>query len=199
LNYIQKYIKDYGRLVDPLYSLLKNSKLNLEWDTTHQNILKLIQSFISPEEYLKHYDSERQLVMFTDASETAIGGHLDQTRKTIQNSADFDSLESKTILFFTQILTPAQRNYSTIEKEFFAIYVGLQKFRYLIRGSSKTLLIVTDHSNIVQFEKYNLQRKRHFTWSEEINSHPCNIYHVKGQNNGFADGLSRMLTTNEEQ
>jgi Reverse transcriptase (RNA-dependent DNA polymerase) len=30
LNYIQNYIKDYGRLVDPLYSLLKNSKLNLQ-------------------------------------------------------------------------------------------------------------------------------------------------------------------------
>jgi RNase H-like domain found in reverse transcriptase len=120
LNYIQKYIKDYGRLVDPLYSLLKNSKLNLEWDTTHQNTLELIQSRISPEEYLKHYDSERQLVMFTDASETAVGGHLEQTCETIQNLADLDSLESQTILFFSRILTPAQRNYSTIKKELFA-------------------------------------------------------------------------------
>jgi hypothetical protein len=76
MNYIEKYIKDYGPRIDRLYSLLKNSKLNLESDTTHQNTLKLIQSRISPEEYLKHYDSERQLVMFTDASETAVGGHL---------------------------------------------------------------------------------------------------------------------------
>jgi RNase H-like domain found in reverse transcriptase len=110
-----------------------------------------------------------------------------------------DSFKSETILLFSQILTPAQRNYSTIEKELFAIYVGLQKFGYLIRGSLKTLLIVTDHSNIVQFDKYNLRRKRHFTWSEEINSYPCKIYHVKGRNKGFADGFSRMLTTNEQQ
>jgi hypothetical protein len=45
-------------------------------------------------------------------------GHLEQTRKTIRNLADFDSLESETILFFSHILTPAQRNYSTKEKEF---------------------------------------------------------------------------------
>jgi hypothetical protein len=51
----------------------------------------------------------------------------------------------------------------------------------------------------VQFEKYNLRRKQNFTWGEEINSHPCKIYHVKGQNNGFAEGLSPMLTTNEQQ
>jgi RNase H-like domain found in reverse transcriptase len=100
---------------------------------------------------LKRYDSERQLVMSTNASETAVGGHLEQTCKTIQNLAGFDYLESETILFFSQILTPIQRNYSTIEKEFFAIYVGLHKFGYLISGLSKTLLIVTDHSNIVQF------------------------------------------------
>jgi hypothetical protein len=31
------------------------------------------------------------------------------------------------------------------------------------------------------------------------NSHPCKINHVKGQNNSFADGLLRMLTTNKEQ
>jgi hypothetical protein len=51
----------------------------------------------------------------------------------------------------------------------------------------------------VQFEKFNLRRKRHFTWSAEIKSHPCKIYHVNGQNNGFADGLSHMLTTYEQQ
>jgi RNase H-like domain found in reverse transcriptase len=90
----------------------------LECDTTPKNTLKLIQSHISPEEYLKHYHSERQLVMISDSSETAVGGHLEQTRKTIQNSADFNSLESKTILFFSQILTPAQRNYSTKKKNY---------------------------------------------------------------------------------
>jgi RNase H-like domain found in reverse transcriptase len=113
--------------------------------------------------------------------------------------ADFDFLESETILFFSQILTPAQRKYATIVRKLFSIYVGLQKFGYLIRGLSNTLLIVTDHSNMVQFKKFNLRRKRHLTWSEEINSHPCKIYHVKGQNNGFADGFSCMLTTNKEQ
>jgi RNase H-like domain found in reverse transcriptase len=85
-----------------------------------------------------------------------VGGHPEQTGKTIQNLADFNSFESETILFFSQILTPAQPNYSTMEKELFAIYVGLLKFGYLIRGSSKTLLILTDHSNIVQFDKYSL-------------------------------------------
>ena len=72
----------------------------------------------------------------TDASDTAIGGVLDQK----------DRQGPYVIYFISKNLTPVELNYTVTEKEFLVVVYSINKFRHYITGCK--FFVHTDHSAI---------------------------------------------------
>jgi len=117
--------------------------------------------------------------MFCDASDIGIGGVL------LQNG--------KIVGLYSKKLNDTECNYTTVEKELYAIIKSLEKFKNITWGNN--INIYTDSRNILSLkEGYNKRIQR---WKLLLNEYDYELIHVKGQNNAIADELSRSYVKNE--
>ena len=86
-------------------------------------------------------DESSPIRLYTDASDYGIGGVLFQ----VVND------EWKPIAFISKFLSASQINWSTIQKEAYAIFYCCQQLDYLIRDRKFT--IHTDHINLTYMKK----------------------------------------------
>jgi hypothetical protein len=95
---------------------------------------------------LFHPEKEGTYVLYTDASDVAIGG-VD---------------EYKPISYVNRTLKGAERNYFTSEKEILAVVYALGKFRYYLYG--KKFEIHTDNQSLSHMLKCRLGSARMTRW-----------------------------------
>lgn len=118
----------------------------------------------------------------TDASDIAAGAVLQQL---------IDD-EWQPISFFSRTLSPAERHYSTFDRELLAIYLSIKHFLHFIEGRS--FYILTDHKPLTfslssTSEGYSPRQIWHLDF---ISQFTTDIRHIKGHNNSAADALSRI-------
>lgn len=111
-NYYRKFIKNYSEISLPLTRLL-SKKVEFQWTKECQDAFNLLRNAISENAVLSFPQFEKTIYLHTDASNYVIGAVLSQYDK--ENNL-------QPITFDGKKLNPAQRNYATIEKEFYAIY-----------------------------------------------------------------------------
>ena len=78
---------------------------------------------------LRFLDHQKSIHTYTDASKYQLGATIKE-----------DNLP---IAYFSRILTPTQRQYSTMEQEMLAVVEVLKEFRKFLLGA--TIVIFTDH------------------------------------------------------
>ena len=81
----------------------------------------------------------------------------------------------------------AQHNYTTTEKELLSIVETLKEFRNILLGHHIT--VYTDHKNIT-YKIFNTERV--MCWRLILEEFGPELKYVKGENNVFADALSRL-------
>ena len=94
----------------------------------------------------------------------------------------------------SKMLSERERDWTTIQKECYAIVYAFHKFYYLIRDRKFTLQ--TDHKNLIHMETEtdaNVVR-----WKMTIQEFDCDIEHIPGVDNIVADGFLRLLPMHEE-
>jgi hypothetical protein len=85
------------------------------------------------------------------------------------------------IRFLSRSLAKAQLDWSTPEKECFAIWYTLQQLSHLLQDAH--FVIHTDHDNLL---------REYSTGWRIMQKFGCTIVHVKGEDNVVADSLSRL-------
>ena len=136
--------------------------------------------------HLYYPDNSLDWFLYTDASDKAVGGVL------IQRTHDN---QQQIIAFVSKKLSKAAVNWSTFEKEAYGMFYAVQHLQNFLMG--KYFVLFTDHRNLVWIEASivpKIIRIRLF-----LQSFDFKILHIAGNENIFADWLSRMdLTSNDD-
>ena len=96
------------------------------------------------------------------------------------------------VAYFSKKFSPAQKNYSTIEKELLALILGLQHFSFYLCPGDGPIVIYSDHNPLRYLSKFREKNQRLTRWSLYLQEFSLEIKHIKGKENVIADFLSRM-------
>jgi len=157
----------------------KGSPNRLEWGTPQENAFESLKSHIACPPVLRLPDFSKEFVLQTDACNDGIGGLLLQQEGNIKHP----------IAFASKKLLSRERNYSTIEKECFAIVWAVQKFQNFLYG--KWFILETDHQPLQYLGKAQFQNSRLMRWALSLQPYRFTIKSIKGKENVGADFLSR--------
>ena len=119
--------------------------------------------------------------MQVDASDVGIGAVLLQES---QQGVDHP------VSYYSQKFNNHQANYSTSEKEAFALLLALQHFDVYLSAAVAPVEAFIDHNPLVFIHKIKNKNLRLLRWSLALQEYHLIIWHVKGKDNIIADALS---------
>lgn len=135
-GYYRRFIPDFSKTSKPLTSLLKKDEAFV-WTETQEEAFLTLRNQLCADPLLQYPDFTKPFIITTDASGYAIGGILSQG--TIG--------KDRPIAYTSRLLSAAEQNYSTIEKQLLAIVYSVNHFRPYVYGNKFSL--VTDRKPLV--------------------------------------------------
>ena len=140
LTYYGRFLPNRSMVLAPLYTLLR-AKVPWMWTTVEAAAFKASKQLLSSQ-CLFHYNRHEEVVLSCDASAYGIGSVL---------SHRFKDGTEKPIGFVSRTLSPAERNYSQLEKEGLACAFGIKRFHSYLFGRHFYLCI--DHKPLLTLFK----------------------------------------------
>ncbi|GFX77408.1 retrovirus-related Pol polyprotein from transposon 297 [Trichonephila clavipes] len=126
-------------------------------------------------------------IIRTDASSYALGAVL------LQGESPTDE---QPVEYASRLLSSAEKNYSTTEREALAVVWALNKFRGYIEGAEIT--VASDHQPLKWLMNLTSPTGRLAQWALQIQSYNLKIDYFSGKCNFIADMLSRPEYSDEE-
>ncbi|GFT77331.1 retrovirus-related Pol polyprotein from transposon 17.6 [Trichonephila clavipes] len=117
-SWFRRYVLNFADIARPLSSLTKK-KVQWHWGPEQQESFETLKMRLVTSPILKQADGSKLLTIRTDASNYALGAVL------LQGSGP----DEHVIEFASRLMIPAERNYSTTEREALAVVWALEKFR----------------------------------------------------------------------
>jgi hypothetical protein len=178
-NYYRRYIKDYSLIAAPLLELLKQN-VAFAWNNITQHAFDKLKEYLVSAPILGYPNFKVPFKLTCDASDFGISAILSQ---------DFNDHEV-VISYASRSLTPAERNYSTTERECLAVVWGVEHFRHYLMGTQFT--IYTDHIALQWLQNTKTSSKRLLRWSLKLSEYNYTITYRAGKAIPHADALSRI-------
>ena len=130
-------------------------------------------------------DFRQQFILYTDASDTAIGGILGQ----------FQDGQERVICYWSRQLQKEECKYSTIEREALAAVSAVKEFYpYLYVFSFK---LITDHNPLTSLKGLKDVGGRLTRWMIFLQQFDFQVEYKPGKNHQNADALSRIPSTEQ--
>ena len=179
-TYVSRFIANFSEKTAELRELLKGNK-KFEWTEKHQKSFNLLKQELSCDTVLAFYDPTKEVRLVTDASGHALGGVLLQKEST--------QGVYRPICYISRTLTPAELNYSSIEKEALGLVWGIEKLHLYLYG--KSFEVVSDHKPLKFIFSPNAKlNPRIARWQIKLQAYQFKVLYEKGETN-IADFLSR--------
>lgn len=179
-GYYRQYAEKFSDKMEPL-----NERIRMRtffWGEKEEEAFNIVKDQYRENRLLILFDHEKQIWVHADASDYAIGSVISQLD---------EKGRLRPVQFYSRKLLPAERNYSTPDKELLAIVATLKKFRHYLQGTKYPVIVKSDHQNLKTFTTTKILNARQARWAEELSSYDFVIEHVKGKENVVADALSR--------
>ena len=185
-GWFRRFIHRYAHKALPLTNLTKD-KVKFEWGLEAEQAFQDLKAALVSPEVLQVPDPTKSFILRTDASDVAIGAVLLQDQ----------GHGVKPCAYLSRKLQPAERNYSTYDKECLAIFYALEAWSIYLEGNTFTL--ETDQAAIEFLQSQKRLSRRQARWMEVLQSYDCTIRHIRGVDNVIADGLSRRADHYDEE
>ncbi|XP_037877338.1 uncharacterized protein K02A2.6-like [Bombyx mori] len=185
INFYRRFLPNAAQVQAPLNALLVGSVKGAQPVVIEGKSLQAFQdckTSLCNAALLAHPDTQAKLSLVTDASDSAIGGVLQQLK-----GGDWQPLA-----FFSRKLSPSQSKYSPYDRELLAIYESIKYFRHMLEATNFT--VYTDHKPLCyafQQPKHNCS-PRQYRHLDFISQFTTDIRFVSGKDNLVADTLSRI-------
>lgn len=185
-NFYHRFMPHAAHHQGPLQSLIsgnrKNDKTPVTWTPSAEAAFNQCKQDLINATYLSHPDPFAEIVLTTDASDSAVGAVLQQKING----------HLRPLGFFSKRLSPAQIKYSTYDRELLSVELGIKHFRYMVEG--RDFEIQTDHKPLIFAfsKKHDQSSPRQIRQLDFISQFSTNIKYVPGDQNTAADCLSRI-------
>ena len=187
VNHYGKFIQFLSDLSAPLNRLLRKDT-PWRWSRECQRSFQEIKEALISTKVLAHYDSKLQIGLARDASAVGVGAVLFHR---------YDDGTERPVAYASKSLTPAEKNYSQIEREALSIIYGVKKFhhQYLY---GRNFLLLTDHKPLLTIfgEKKGIPvmaASRLLRWAIILAAYSYTIEDIPTKEHGNADCLSRTI------
>ena len=149
LNFYRRFIPNCAQTLLPLTDLLSGKakpQTPIPWTPTTAAAFEKSKTCLAQASLLRHPHPEAATCIATDASNVAVGAVLQQ----------FINGNWAPIAYFSRKLQPAERKYSTFDRELLAVYLAIRHFRHFVEG--RTFHILTDHKPLTYSLQTNADR-----------------------------------------
>jgi hypothetical protein len=176
-GFYRRFVKDFGSIAALLNELTKKD-MPFTWGDAQQDAFLLLKDRLTHAPLLQLPDFNKTFELECDASGIGLGGVLLQ--------------DGKPVAYFSEKLSGPSLNYSTYDKESYALVRTLETWQHYLWP--KEFVIHSDHESLKHIRIQAKLNKRHAKWVEFIESFPYVIKHKKGKDNVTADALSHRYT-----
>jgi hypothetical protein len=170
----RRFVKDFSTIATPLNGLTKKG-VPFSWGTWQENAFNMLKDKFTHAPLLHLFDFNKTLELECDTSGIGLGGVLLQERKHVAH--------------FSEKLSGPVLNYSTYDKEWYALVRWLETWQHYL--CPKEFYIHSDHESLKHIRSQGKLNRRNANWVELIESFSYVIKHKKGKKNVIVDALSR--------
>jgi ribonuclease HI len=181
-GFYHKFIKNFAKLTLPISELLKK-ETKFKWSDECQQAFEKIKEEFQKANTLAFPDPDKAYLLYTDASDHAIGATLNQLD---------DHGNLALLACFSKKLGPAEINYGAHEKELMALIQALTYWRHYLLGASQGCTCFTDSTAVSWIFTHPKLSRRQARWLELLEEFmpSLTVKHIKGATNAAADALA---------
>ena len=176
-SFYRRFVKDFSTIAAPLNAIVKKDVV-FKWGEEQQKAFESLKEKLTNAPILTLPNFTKTFEIECDASNVGLRAVLLQ--------------EGHPIAYFSEKLNRSHLNYSTYDKELYALVRALHNWQHYL--FPKEFVIHSDHESLKYLKSQNKLNKRHAKWVEFIEQFPYVIKHKQGKNNVVADALSRRYT-----
>ncbi|KAK1797203.1 hypothetical protein P4O66_008285 [Electrophorus voltai] len=184
MNFYRRFIKNFSTLAAPLITLTRKASGPCCWSTKAQQAFDELKCCLIKAPILQLPDAELPFVVEVDTSEVGDGAVLSQ-----------QSGEDKKLhpcAYFSQHLSPAERNYDVGNRELLAVKLVLEEWRHWLEGAKHVFLVWTDHKNLAYIQQAKRLNRRQARWGLFFARFDFTISYWLGTKNIKPDALSHQ-------
>lgn len=182
-SWFRKFIPDFAKVAEPLTRLTKKSYV-WEWSLEQSKAFESLKKLLTTSPILVQADYTKPFLLRTDSSNYALGAAL------LQGESPHDE---HPIEYASRLLTTAEQNYSTTEREALAVVWAVERFRGYIDGHP--VRVMNDHQPLKWLFSLKSPSGRLVRWAIKLQAFDLRIEYTPGKANVLADTLSRPATS----
>ena len=179
VNYNRRFIQSYSEICAPL-NRMTSTKIPFSWTEEEQKAFDKVKLKFHSALSLFLPDWSKPFVLRTDASQIAVGSVLGQ----FNQDGSFQPIG-----YHSETLSKTARNWSTSERELYAIVSATRKWKAYCYDS---VVVYSDHEPLKYIRSQKDPRGKIGRWILELENLDLQIKYLKGSDNVEADYMSRI-------